>query len=186
MWNQVLGAEDHPATRASHGAPESPIQVEVPGDWLFGASLTLATLFFSIIWWVRGLSARVEANSKDVQSIMAKCIREHDVQDNAAANFKHELESQVSKEITQSAATVCHGFEIFAVEIRAGLQRINEKLEERSEDITNLKHGQDKQVKAITSISDRLAILKEQTDRQGAEIRAWSPVVSEYKRRMQD
>lgn len=151
--------ENKAVASQNHDNSVSTDNISIPFDWLFGVILTATGLFFSVVWWVRGMSAKVDSNSKAIETILARCVNEHNKMDNWHDKLQEDLRRQFRGDITQSATDICHGFELFAVEMRSDLKRLHEKIDERNEAIAELDKKQEKQGKKLDLLGGEFSSL---------------------------
>lgn len=157
--DERIVATTHPFESQQSDSEASDIQMS--SDLFFGTVLTVSTIFFSIVWWIRGLSSKVENNTSSINNILGKCIHEHEKLDAFHENFKKDVHSDLKSEVQQSASDICHGFQVFAVEIRSDLKQINEKLDVYGKQIVSIEHTQEIQGTAIERIGNKMDALKE-------------------------
>lgn len=145
-----------------HEGQVSTDNISIPFDWLFGTTLTVAALFFSVVWWVRGIKAQVDNNRSDIEQIYVRYEREHDFASSSSRELQDELRRQFRQDITQSASDICHQFELFAVEIRSEIKHLTRKIDERNEAIAKLSDNLDVTNSAVDCLETELDFLVSQ------------------------
>lgn len=158
------------ANQSHEGKVISTEHLTIPFDWLFGTTLTMTALFFSVIWWVRGMSAKVDNNSRAIEGMLSRCVNEHAKMDNFHDRFQEDLRRQFMGDIAQSATDICHGFELFAVEMRSDLKRLHEKIDERNQAIADLDEKQEKHGKKLELLGTEFAHVVSQLNAKNIEI----------------
>ena len=120
--------------------------IQIPLAWLTGSAVMLLTLFFSITWWIRGLKSTIDQQAETIKEIDMFSKMQPDICAAHEAQMEKNTATQISsvsaglkKDIAQSASDICHGFELFAVEIRQRLTNIEEKMVYRDEKIEDIK-----------------------------------------------
>jgi hypothetical protein len=124
--NKAIAIEVPPSSSVSAN------QISVPLDWVLGSVLGIFALFFSVVWWVRGLSAKVDSNTKLLEELEAQLETEH------RKEMKEEIRLAFKAEITQSASDICHSFELFAMEMRTELRNLSEGLEAKNAEVKRI------------------------------------------------
>jgi len=119
-------------------APISTEQINVPLGWITGSILGTFVLFFSVVWWVRGLSAKVENSAEILGDLEKKLERERQDDQRQRKDMKNEIRESFRSDIAQSASDICHGFELFAMEMRAELKKLGEGLDARNATVNRL------------------------------------------------
>lgn len=113
-------------------------QINVPLELLFGSALSIFILFFTIIWWVRGTSEKVESGGKRLDDLEKKLETERTEDKKERKELKDDLRVALRADIAQSANDICHGFELFSVEMRAELTKLREGLDARNATVNRL------------------------------------------------
>lgn len=126
------------AVPIAHDPKPSAEDLTIPLGWVTGGTLATFGLFFSIVWWVGKLAAKVDATAKSVQSFEEKLEKERVEDINHRKELKNDLRIAFKTDIAQSATDVCHGFELFAIEMRQELKRLSERLGERDATVNRL------------------------------------------------
>jgi len=119
-------------------APVSTEQINVPLDWIAGSVLGTLVLFFSVVSWVRGLSAKVENSAEILGELEKKLERERQDDQRQRKDMKNEIRESFKSDIAQSASDICHGFELFAMEMRGELKKLRENLDDRNATVNRL------------------------------------------------
>jgi len=114
-------------TGASNSSPtyNEPSASEVLG--ILGSIIGLLVFAGSvggILWKIAEQKNRVDNNA----SAIAALQKEKESDADHEAKFKEELMRATKAEIASSASDVCHGFELFAVEVRGSIASLKEKL----------------------------------------------------------
>lgn len=154
----------------SHDDNLSTENLSIPFDWIFGTTLTVSALFFSVIWWVRGIKAQVDNNSRSVEIILSRCANEQTKMDNWYDKLQKELRKEFATNIAQSSSDICHGFELFAVEMRANLKRLDEKIDERNASLVAINTKQEKLDRQFDALSSELVSIVNQLQGQHIDI----------------
>lgn len=144
-------------------------------DWILGGVLTSLTLFFSIVWWVRGLSSRVENNSNDIKAIAENCLQKRKDIAQREKEKRDEVSHNLREEIKQSASNICHGFELFAVEMRNDLKQINTKLDLYGDQIIKIENVQNIQGAAIEKIGNKMDSLRDKVSEHEKKLKSIPP-----------
>jgi hypothetical protein len=126
------------ATIEAQSARVSTNQITVPLDWLLGSVLGVFVLFFSVVWWVRGLSAKVDSNTKLLEELETQMEKEHKEDQRHRKEMKEEIRLAFKTEISQSASDICHGFELFAMEMRTELHKLSDGLDARNAEVKRI------------------------------------------------
>lgn len=130
--NKAIAIEVPPSSNVSAN------QISVPLDWVLGSVLGIFALFFSVVWWVRGLSAKVDSNTKLLEELEAQLETEHKEDQLHRKEMKEEIRLAFKAEITQSASDICHSFELFAMEMRTELRNLSEGLEAKNAEVKRI------------------------------------------------
>ena len=113
-------------------------QINIPLDVIAGSTLGVFVLFFSVVWWVRGLSAKVEIGERSVNELSHKFDVRREEQNRYQKELKEDIRLSFKTDIAQSASDICHGFELFAMEIRSELKKLGEGLDARNATVNRL------------------------------------------------
>jgi hypothetical protein len=113
-------------------------QINIPLDVIAGSTLGVFVLFFTVVWWVRGLSAKVEIGEKSLSELGHKFDVRCEEQNKHHKELKEDIRLSFKTEISQSASDICHGFELFAMEIRSELKKLGEGLDARNATVNRL------------------------------------------------
>lgn len=127
--------------------------ISIPFPWLAGSLFTSFVLFFTVVWWIRGIKEKVDTNAVTIETMATRCLQDQEKKDAMFNKAQDERRLQFQSDINQSANEVRHGFELLAVEIRSDIRRLQEKIEDRNKDITelgNLTYQQEKRVDTLT------------------------------------
>jgi hypothetical protein len=106
--------------------------------WVTGTLLTTAAIFFSIVWWVRGLKSNVDESNRRLDLLEQKIIDFQLSESKSRLELKDDLRISLRRDIAESASDICHGFELFAVENRQQIKELAEKLESRDKQLEKL------------------------------------------------
>jgi hypothetical protein len=87
---------------------------------------------------VRGLSSNVEKSVKDLDDLEKRIDLEKEKEEVHRKEFKEDIRLAFKTDIAQSASDICHGFELFAVEIRSDLKKLGEGLDARNATVNRL------------------------------------------------
>ncbi|MBD2653670.1 hypothetical protein H6G45_09240 [Synechocystis sp. FACHB-383] len=112
--------------------------IHIPLPWITGTLLTTTAIFFSIIWWVRGLKSNVDESNKRLDLLEKKITEGQVLESNHRNELKEDLRISLRRDIAESASDICHGFELFAVENRQNIKQLSEKLESRDKQLEKL------------------------------------------------
>lgn len=154
----------------THEGHVSTENLSIPFDWLFGTTLTLAALFFSVVWWVRGIKGQVDNNQAKIEKILECCAREHDLANSSNRDLQDDIRRQFRADIAQSASDICHGFELFAVEIRAEMKSLTGKIDERNAAIADLAAAINQTDKSVAGLNLELDSLVSQLQDQDLNV----------------
>lgn len=152
----------------SHVSPPQPVSTNdltIPFDWLFGTTLTGAALFFSVIWWMRGLSGRVEGNAAAIADLAAQRERDRESAVNFNRGLQQDIKRQFRTDIQQSSDEICHRFELLAVEIRNEIRRLHEKIDDHNSAISILSQDVGDQDKRLDRLETKIANVVNLKDR---------------------
>lgn len=117
--------------------------LQIPFDWLAGTLLTTIVMVVSVIWWLGKLNARVDSNAENLKDLTDKLAQERQDDRDERKMIRKEISEGLKKDIAQSATDICHGFELFAVEIRAEIKKLSEGLDARNATVNHLRRKVD-------------------------------------------
>jgi hypothetical protein len=118
--------------------PVSTEQISIPLGWVAGSALTIAVTLASFVWWVGKLSAKVDTSAEMIGDFEAKLERERSEDKAHRKELKDDLRIAFRTDIAQSASDICHGFELFSLEMRQQMNQLSERLEARDATVNRL------------------------------------------------
>ena len=130
--NKAIAVQSHEVANISAN------DIAIPVDWVLGSLIGVFTLFFTVVWWVRGLSAKVDGNTRLLSELQAQFEIEHKEDKQHRKEMKDEIHLAFKSEIAQSASDICHGFELFSMEMRTELRNLGEGLEAKNAEVRRI------------------------------------------------
>lgn len=99
--------------------PVSHEQIMVPlSSWLTGSAIMLMIALGGIVWRMAIQKSRIDANAEAIKELKE-----------SRDKFKDELRLSFKQDIASSANDICHGFELFAVEIRGTINTLKNEID---------------------------------------------------------
>lgn len=130
---QAIATETQPKD-----APVSTEQISIPLEWVAGSILTITVTMASFVWWVGKLSAKVESSAEMIEDFEEKLERERSEDKVHRKELKEDLRIAFRTDIAQSATDICHGFELFSLEMRQEIKKLAEGLDARNATVNRL------------------------------------------------
>lgn len=137
--------------------------IQIPLAWMAGSSIMLLTLFFSIIWWIRGLKSTIDQQDQSIKDLESYVklqphrwsIFEEQIEKNSSRQISL-VNDSLRKDIAESANNICHTLELFTIEIKQRLTNIEDKMAYRDEKIEDLNRKYNSLGKELFSVVRQL------------------------------
>lgn len=143
--------------------PVSTEQIQIPLAWITGSTLAIFAMFFSVVWWVRGVKGAVDDSKKRLDQFERKMELCQAAENRQRIEVRDELRLDLKRDIAESASNICHGFELFAVEIRQNIKILSEKIEARDATVNRLS-------KKVDYLSEEMFGISRQLSDQGIKV----------------